>query len=85
LALPLIVTWPGTEGKPPTKLIASQTTADAASGGLAIRREQRKQCKKLSRPIFPSPNASSNNSKGSVDDAAILSGRPQKRLMTIIN
>ena len=74
--LTLIVTWVE-QGKPPTQLIASQTTADAASGGFSnpTERATRSNPKIVrTRPIFPYPMQAKYNGKGSFDDAANFVG-----------
>lgn len=71
-----IVTWVE-QGKPPTKVIASQTTADSASGGFSNPTEGAtgNNAKVVrTRPIFPYPMQARSNGKGSVDDAANFVG-----------
>jgi pimeloyl-ACP methyl ester carboxylesterase len=62
---------------PPTKIIASQTADDAASGGFSNPTEGTTANKAKvvrTRPIFPYPMQARYNGKGSVDDAANFVG-----------
>lgn len=71
-----IMTWVE-QGKPPTKVIASLTTADSASGGFSNPTEGAtgNNAKIVrTRPIFPYPMQARYNGKGSVDDAANFVG-----------
>ncbi|WP_407885267.1 tannase/feruloyl esterase family alpha/beta hydrolase [Scytonema sp. NUACC26] len=71
-----IVTWVE-QDKPPTKVIASQTSADSASGGFSnpTERATGNNAKILrTRPIFPYPMQARYNGKGSIDDAANFVG-----------
>jgi Tannase and feruloyl esterase len=71
-----IVAWVE-QGKPPTKLIATQTTADSAGGGFSNPTEgaSGNNAKVIrTRPIFPYPMQARYNGKGSVDDAANFVG-----------
>ncbi len=71
-----IVTWVE-QNTSPTQIIASQTTADSASGGFSNPTEGAtgNNAKIVrTRPIFPYPMQARYNGKGSVDDAANLVG-----------
>jgi Tannase and feruloyl esterase len=71
-----IVTWVE-QGQPPTQVIASQTTADSASGGFSNPTEGATgNTAKIirTRPIFPYPMQARYNGKGSVNDAANFVG-----------
>jgi Tannase and feruloyl esterase len=71
-----IVAWVE-QGTPPTKIIASQTADDAASGGFSNPTEGAtgNNAKIVrTRPIFPYPMQARYNGKGSVDDAANFAG-----------
>jgi Tannase and feruloyl esterase len=66
-----IVTWVE-QDKPPTQLIATQTTADTASGGFSNPTQGTtvNNAKVIrTRPIFPYPMQARYNGKGSADDA----------------
>jgi Tannase and feruloyl esterase len=71
-----IVAWVE-QGTPPTKIIASQTADDAASGGFSNPTEgtTANKAKVVStRPLFPYPMQARYDGKGSVDDAANFVG-----------
>ncbi len=71
-----VVTWVE-QGKPPAKIIASQTTADAASGGFSNPTEGATGSNAKivrTRPIFPYPMQAKYSGKGNVDDAASFVG-----------
>jgi hypothetical protein len=71
-----IVAWVE-QGKPPTKLIATQTTADSVGGGFSNPTEgaSGNNAKVIrTRPIFLYPMQARYNGKGSVDDAANFVG-----------
>jgi Tannase and feruloyl esterase len=71
-----IVAWVE-QGTPPTKIIASQTAGDAASGGFSNPTEgSTANNTKIvrTRPIFPYPMQARYNGKGSVDEAANFVG-----------
>jgi Tannase and feruloyl esterase len=65
------------QGKPPTQLIATQTTAGSASGGFSnpTERATANTSKVVrTRPIFPYPMQAKYNGRGSIDDAASFVG-----------
>lgn len=71
-----IVAWVE-QGKPPTKVIASQTTADSASGGFSnpTQGATGNNAKIVrTRPIFPYPMQARYNGNLSIDDAANFVG-----------
>ncbi|MBP5976719.1 tannase/feruloyl esterase family alpha/beta hydrolase [Brasilonema sp. CT11] len=70
-----IITWVE-QGKPSTKVIASQTAANSAGGGFSNPTEGASSNAKIirTRPIFPYPMQARYNSKGSIDDAANFVG-----------
>lgn len=71
-----IVAWVE-QGTPPTKIIASQTAADSASGGFSNPTERATSSNATiirTRPIFPYPMQARYNGKGSIDDAANFVG-----------
>lgn len=71
-----IVAWVE-QGKAPTQLIATQTTADSASGGFSNPTEGTtlSNAKVVrTRPIFPYPMQARYSGKGSIDDAANFVG-----------
>ena len=71
-----IVTWVE-QDTPPTKIIASQTANDSASGGFSNPTEGASGSNAKivrTRPIFPYPMQARYNGKGSIDDAANFGG-----------
>jgi feruloyl esterase len=67
-----IVAWVE-QGAPPTKIIASQTADDSASGGFSNPTERSTSSNATivrTRPIFPYPMQARYSGKGSIDDAA---------------
>ncbi|MDF5726228.1 MAG: tannase/feruloyl esterase family alpha/beta hydrolase [Rhizonema sp. PD37] len=65
------------QGTPPTKIIASQTADDSASGGFSnptARATSRNTTIIRTRPIFPYPMQARYSGKGSIDDAANFVG-----------
>ncbi|KJH70987.1 hypothetical protein UH38_15085 [Aliterella atlantica CENA595] len=77
-----IVAWVE-QGTPPTKIIASQTTADSASGGFSNPTEGSTGSNAKivrTRPIFPYPMQAKYNGKGSMDDAANFVGVMPSRI-----
>lgn len=83
-----IVNWVE-QGKAPTQLIATQTTADAASGRFSNPTEGATLSNAKivrTRPIFHYPMQARYNGKGSVDDAANFVGvMPSKTYNDSIN
>ena len=74
--LSAIVPWVE-QGKPPTQLIATQTTADTRSGGFSnpTQGTTENTAKVVrTRPIFPYPMQARYSGKGSVDEAANFVG-----------
>jgi len=71
-----IVAWVE-QGTPPTKIIASQTADDSASGGFSNPTERATSSNATivrTRPIFPYPMQARYQGKGSIDDAANFVG-----------
>lgn len=65
------------QGTPPTKIIASQTADDSASGGFSNPTQRATSSNATivrTRPIFPYPMQTSYNGKGSIDNAANFVG-----------
>ncbi|MBW4610975.1 MAG: tannase/feruloyl esterase family alpha/beta hydrolase [Hassallia sp. WJT32-NPBG1] len=87
-----IVAWVE-QGTPPTKIIASQTAADSASGGFSNPTERATSSNATivrTRPIFPYPMQARYSGKGSIDDAtnfvAVMPSRiPNDRINWIGN